>query len=81
MLSAITMLAANGQARGPRADGLVLQRINEVRRTDLVKDENGFSLDQPGLVLTWGIKVPEGRRVVALAADPRAIRATDSTGR
>jgi hypothetical protein len=63
-----------------RTDALVLKRIDELRRAEVVKaDDNSFEMSQPGLVLTFGIRLPEGRRVVEVR-EPDEVRAADSTG-
>ncbi|MHC4102732.1 MAG: hypothetical protein ACYS15_00700 [Planctomycetota bacterium] len=63
-----------------RADVLALKRIDELRRADVVKaDDNGFEMSQPGLVLTFGIRLPIGRRVVEVQ-EPAQVTAVDSTG-
>jgi hypothetical protein len=64
---------------GPPA-ALVLTRIDELRRSDMTAAQaNSFDLNKPGLVLTFGIRLPEDRRVVE-AQEPARMRAVDSTG-
>jgi hypothetical protein len=59
---------------------LVLKRIDELRRLDLVKTGDGFEMNKPGLVLTFGVRLPDGRRVVEVR-EPDWVKAADSTGK
>jgi hypothetical protein len=63
------------------APRIVLKSVQEVRRNDLAKvPDNAFSFTKPGLVLTFGVKLAEGRRVVGVS-EPVTVRAVDTTGR
>ena len=70
-------------ANGAKAPMLELQRVQELRRHDLVKpDENSFSMDEPGLTLDFKLNLPDGRRLLEIAnPEPADVTATDASGR
>ena len=76
----VTAVPASPAGSPPVEPSAALRQINEIRRVDLVDVEDGFSFDKPGLVLTFGLEVPEGRRVVDVREQPGPTSA-DSTGR
>ena len=64
----------------PGVGGIVLERINELRRTDIVETGDQMSMfDRPGLTLRFGVELPGGRRLVDLK-EPARVTAADSTG-
>ncbi len=80
---ALPVLPATGPAVSRSHDAaprIVLKSIQEVRRSELVKDpQEGFSFVKPGLVLAFDLDLASGRRVVEVL-EPDAVKAVDSTG-
>ncbi len=68
---------------GVLAPSLELQRIQELRRHDVVEpDENEFSMEQPGLSLTFKISLPADRRLLEITnPEPSDVTAADASGR
>ncbi len=82
-LSIVMLLGAGQSSDGDGEAALALRSIREIREVVLIKSaEDGFfnSSDQPGMVLTFGIKAPKGKRLVGLQ-QPKKVVARDSTGR
>ncbi|UCD73842.1 MAG: hypothetical protein JSV91_08580 [Phycisphaerales bacterium] len=64
-------------------DPVFLKKIRETRVVDVIKppeDEFAMPQQEPGLVLTFGVKLPDGARLTTVA-EPKSIRARDSAGR
>lgn len=82
----LIIAAAETASAGPRSQArvgsgrLVLTQIDELRRVEVVKHDEAFTFDLPGLELSFEIELPQGRRVVEVQ-EPASLRATDSTGR
>ncbi|MEM7229027.1 MAG: hypothetical protein AAF432_09460 [Planctomycetota bacterium] len=74
-LSKSALLATPAQA-GPEA---TLKKIHETRINEIVKNENDFSFDAPGLVLTFGVDVPDGLNLLKVDVDG-SLKATDAAG-
>ena len=83
VLTAAFLPSAAGLA-DPEGEGPVfLTKIRETRVADVVKqleDEFVMPQDEPGLVLTFGVKLPDGAKLITIA-EPESIRARDSAGR